>query len=161
MKILFYLFLTATLILSSCNKEERLREKLSGPKIISLYQWKKQAADGSFSIVIHDTTNLAKLIFWDNESSSINNVTYLGEFAPAGWYYSNVGLGEPHKVPIGWYSDYEQNKSLTFWSEMDDKSKFRSTYAMDIKKNGTIHLETVYNTVDGVFFEVIELSDTK
>ncbi len=160
MKTYFYFFMILILLVS-CSKEERLREKLSGPKTISLYQWKKQAADGSFSIVIHDTTNLAKLIFWDNESTSLNNLTYIGEKAPAGWYYSNVGLGEPHAVLIGWYSDYEKNKSLTFWSEMDDKTKFRSTYAMDIKKNGIIHLETIYNTVDGVFFEVIELTDTK
>lgn len=155
----YILLLILSIILLACNKTERLREKLAGPKSISLYQWKKQQVDGSFSTIIYDTTNLADIILWDNESEVLNNVTYIGEKVPAGWYYSNVGLGEPHNISIGWYSDYEQNKTFTFWSQTDDLTKYRSTYAMDIRKNGLIHLETVYNTVDGVFFEVIELKD--
>lgn len=157
----FIISLILVSFIYSCNKEDKYRSRLSGPKTITLYQWKKQQPDGSFSKVIYDTTQLSDLILWDNANTSINNVTYFGEKGPAGWYYANVGLGEPHKVLIGWYSDYEENKSLTFWSEDDQKTKYRVTYAMSFKKRGIIHLETVYNTVDGVFFEVIEMKDKK
>ncbi|MFM1998675.1 MAG: hypothetical protein RL204_622 [Bacteroidota bacterium] len=159
-KHLFYiigiLFLGS--VLTSCEKDIVMREKLSGPKTISLYQWKKMDAEGNFSEVIYDTTGLGDLILWDNASESINNVTYLGEEAPAGWYYANVGVNGTHNIPIGWYSDYETNSSFTFWSEDDLGGKYRVTYAMEIKGK-TIHLETVYHTEDGVFSEVIEMED--
>lgn len=163
MKTFFKIALLCVLVflIQACNKEDNYRSMLAGPKTITLYQWKKQDENGSFSKVIHDTTALSDLILWDNDNASINNVTYFSEFGPAGWYYANVGMGEPHKVLIGWYLDYEEKKSLTFWSEDDYGTKFRVTYAMKIKPNGLIHLETVYNTIDGVFSEVIEMKDKK
>jgi hypothetical protein len=143
--------------LSSCSKEERWRERLSGPKTISLYQWKKLQDDGSFKTLI-DTTALAELILWNNSNSSLNNVTYIGETAPAGWYYANVGVG-PTRQAIGWYSDYEEDETFTFWSNDNADNRYRVTYAMEHKSNGLIHLETVYHTFDGIFFEVIEMKD--
>ncbi len=159
--ILFGLLISSTLLINSCRKEEALREKLAGPKTISLYQWSKMDNEGEFSIIIHDTTNLADLILWNNNDASLNNVTYLSDVAPSGWKYANVGVGEPYRLPIGWYCDYEENSSFTFWSTDKTETKYRVTYAMTKKINGTIHLETVYNTTDGVFKEVLELINKK
>jgi hypothetical protein len=153
-------FLVAIFLFFACGKEENLREKLAGPKTITLYQWSKQKADGSFA-TIYDTNQLADIILWNNSSSNLNNVTYLGDLAPAGWFYANVGVGFPFSQPIGWYSDYEEDKSLTFWSVDKTETKYRVTYAMERKSGGVIHLETVYNTTDGVFFEVIEMKGKK
>jgi len=153
-------FLLATFVFFSCGKEENLREKLAGPKTITLYQWSKLKTDGTFE-TIYDTNQLADIILWNNSSTNLNNVTYLGDVAPAGWFYANVGVGIPFSQPIGWYSDYEEDKSLTFWSVDPSETKYRVTYAMERKSGGVIHLETVYNTVDGVFYEVIEMKEKR
>ena len=160
MKTTTLVALGLVLLLSACQKEENLRSKLAGPKTISLYQWKKLQPNGSFT-TIYNTTHLADLILWNNDSPVFNNVTYVGDVAPAGWYYANIGIGVLQRKPIGWFTDYEQNKTLTFWSEDDLSTRYRSTYAMDVKTNGDIHLETVYYTTDGVFFEVIELTEKR
>lgn len=157
----FIILIIAIYLFNGCRKDEKYRQKLAGPKTISHYQWKKQAADGSFSIIIHDTTDLADLILWDNADEVINNVTYVGKVYPAGWKYANVGIEGILPLPIGWYSDYESNKTLTFWSENKDPTKFRVTYAMKREGRNKIRLETTYYTIDGVFFELIELVDSK
>jgi len=157
----FIIFTICFGVFFGCRKEEKYRQKLAGPKTIAHYQWKKQAADGTFSIVVHDTTNLAELILWDNASEMINNVTYIGKVYPAGWKYANVGLQGILPLPTGWYSDYETNKTLTFWSENKDPTRFRVTYAMKRLSRHKIRLETTYNTVDGVFFEMMELVDSE
>jgi hypothetical protein len=159
--LIFGFLLIMSLFINSCRKEETLREKLAGPKTMSLYQWIKMDDKGEFSIVIHDTTNLVDLILWNNNNASLNNVTYLGDLAPSGWKYANVGVGEPYRLPIGWYTDYEENSSFTFWSIDKTSTRYRVTYAMTKKLNGTIHLETVYNTTDGIFKEVLELKNKK
>lgn len=148
-------------LLLSCDnvRESKNRMFLSGPKRIAHYMWKKQDANGDFSIVIHDTTNLATMLLWDNDDVVINNVSYDGNgIAPAGWKYANVGVGYPTPLPIGWYADWEEMQTLTFWSEDKTLQKYRVTYVMSTNANASkITLQTVYHTVDGVFQEVLEL----
>lgn len=157
---LIFILITASLF-SGCRKSERYRQRLAGPKTISHYQWKKQAADGSFSIVIHDTTNLADIILWDNADEVLNNATYVGTVFPAGWKYANVGIQGITRLPLGWFSDFESDKTLTFWSENKDPTRFRVTYAMKHRGPNKIQLETTYYTNDGVFYEMLELIDSK
>jgi hypothetical protein len=148
-------------VLFSCErgKEFSIRERLSGPKRMERYQWIKQDSSGNFTRVIHDTANLAKLLLWDNGAEELNNVTYDGAFTPAGWYYANIGVGTP-RLLIGWYADFEEMKSFTFWSEESLGGKSRVTYTLDLKRfSGKMHLEAVYHTKDGVFKEVIDLAD--
>jgi len=157
--ILFWSLLLFSFTSCERQKEFSIRETLSGPKLLDRYQWIKQDSLGNFSKVIYDTAGLANLILWDNESDALNNVFYDGEFTPAGWYYANIGVGTP-RLPIGWYADFEEMKSFTFWSEESLGGKSRITYAMDFNRlNGNIHLEAVYFTNDGVFKEVLDLKD--
>lgn len=157
----FIIIIMAASIFNGCRKAEKYRQRLAGPKTISHYQWKKQAPDGSFSITIHDTTDLADIILWDNSDEVLNNATYVGNVYPAGWKYANVGIQGITRLPLGWYSDYETDETLTFWSENKDPTKFRVTYAMKRLGRNKIRLETTYHTIDGVFFEMMELVDSK
>lgn len=160
-KSIAYLSLIVLTGLFSCEKQKQIsiREMLSGPKLIDHYKWIKQDSLGNFSKTIWDTTNLAKMILWDNGSEAINNVSYDGSFAPVGWFYSNVGVGVP-RLPIGWYADYEEMKSITFWSEESLGGKSRVTYALDFNRlTGNMHLEAVYYINGAAYKEVLDLKD--
>lgn len=149
----------AVLSFSSCDtfRTSQAVMDVAGPKNIARYVWKKMDANGDFSISIYDTANFGKIIFWNNDNDVINNVTFDGDKAPAGWFYANVGVGTP-SLPIGWFVDYEDGKTLTLWSEESLGGKFRVTYTMTKNYNASkINLETVYYTQHGTFKEVLEL----
>jgi hypothetical protein len=162
MKNVTLLFLIFTLFISfsACDKVRvsQSRMEIAGPKKIARYKWTKMDANGDYSEVIYDKTDMGNLIFWDNAEESLNNVTldFKGD-APAGWFYANVGVGTPAQ-PVGWFVDYELGKTLTLWSAESLGGKSRVTYTMTKNYNASkINLVTTYYTNIGTFKEELDL----
>lgn len=110
-----------------------------------------------FSKVITDTSNIGDLILWNNNSDVLNNMTVVGNPAISSW--SAVGI-KPSLNPMGWYADFEELQTLTFWSSNAMEEKFRVTYTLShslfYKK---LQLETVFVNANGKRYkEKMELS---
>ena len=140
-------------------KESSVRRKLSGPKKLSRYIWKKQDANGDFSKVIYDTTDMATLIIWDNDDPVANGVSYKGGVVPAGWGLANVGV---KGMAVWWYADWEEGKTLTLWSQNSYEERFRTTYTLSHSLNyNKIVLQTIYFYNNEKYLEILELEDTE
>jgi len=153
--------LSLMLLLGACDvaRESSIRRKLAGPKKLSRYIWKKQDSNGEFTKVIYDTTDMATMIFWDNDDAVFNNINYKGGNLPAGWGFAGVGY---KGIPVWWYADWEEGKTLTLWSQNAMEEKFRTTYTLS--HNATyskIILETVYVYNNENYLEILELEEAE
>jgi hypothetical protein len=156
------LILAGAYLLSGCSREDRVRENIAGSYVISHYTCSKMDSLGKYSIVIQDTTDLAKLILWDSDRGEMNQVTYVGNLAPVVWGFSGVGtVNGTAYTPIYWYADYEAKESLTLWSWAFDDTKYRTTYNMDKCTEKEVVIHTVFYHSTGTFLEELTLTRTE
>jgi len=154
-KTILYSLLLSAICLISCSKESRLRNKYAGPKTISRYQlFIADSVSQEFTKKIYDIDTMGDILLWDNNSDLYNNTTLYLKVAPTSWGVNGVG-GE-----VGWYCDWAEGKSFTFFSEFVKGRILSVTYTIKSNIGGKMTLECVFPLGKNIYKEIIELKKT-
>lgn len=128
MKALVPALLFVVVLLASCSKEERLREKYSGLYAVKSMERTWYDSTGTDSVVTND--DVGTLGLYNNDNNPFNNVVFQLAPWPPSWENNLVG-GFFHTEAVGWYTDDVDGSTITFFSNDDASAFFHAVYTVE------------------------------